>query len=606
MLLVVADILGRNLFETPVPGVSDFVSYAIVGCVFLPLGATIREGKLVRAVFLAEPLAAARPRLARLLELVFGLAALAMLWIAARYLWADALSAWREGEFLGAVGAYQIATWPFKLTVALGCTLALAELVAGLVRTALATEGGPVARTLVTVLAVLVFAAAIFGSDQAAAAGFDRVGVGLAALAALLVLISLGMPIVFGLMVTSFVGIWLVRDMIFVAENSVGISAASAVRSQGFGVIPLFVMMGLLLDRAGVGRDAFQIMAILVRRISGGLGVATVGANAIFASITGSSIASATVFSRIAVPPMTEAGYSKRFSLGIVAGSSVLGMLIPPSLLMIVYGLLSESSIGDLFIAGIVPGLLLTAAFAAIIMLMARFAPGFAGDTRAGGLDDPLTGGEIATRLLPVVAIVVLVMGGIYGGFFSPTEAGAAGAAGALLIALARRSLDWSEFRRLAIETGAITAGLLFLMIAANIYGRMLAMSTIPNVMAGFVAELDLTLVGLALLYALIVVALGMILDSVSIMLIVLPIALPIIEPMGADLIWFGIVTVIAIEIGLLTPPFGLSVYVVKGSLPEGYATLGDIFIAAAPFVLTMAAVTTLIILVPGIALVLL
>ena len=166
------------------------------------------------------------------------------------------------------------------------------------------------------------------------------------------------MPVAFALLAMSFLGVWLTRGNINVASNALGIAASGAVRSFEFGVVPLFVTMGLVLDRADVGRDAFQVAVVLLRRVRGGLGIATVGANAIFAAITGSSIASAAVFSRIAVPAMTEAGYTRRFSAGVVAGSSVLGMLIPPSLLLIIYGLLAEVSIGLLFVAAIVPGII--------------------------------------------------------------------------------------------------------------------------------------------------------------------------------------------------------------------------------------------------------
>lgn len=600
MLLVCADIASRNMFSASISGVTDYLSYAIVACVYLQLGLTIRKDRLVRATFLADLLVKWRPGTMLLLQTVFSLAAIAVMALAVRYLWNDFLGAWTEGEFLGANNLYQIPTWPFKGVVAVASTLALIEIAADLFRRYREqADAGALQNGATFVIAAALCFAAYFMFHAMAAAGLDRMQIGIGALVALLVLISLGMPIVFALLITSFVGIWLVRDNMAVSINSVGLSAGGAVRSHGFGVIPLFVMMGLMLDKAGVGRDAFQIMAMLVRKMTGGLGVATVGANAIFASITGSSIASATVFSRIAVPPMMEAGYSKKFSLGIVAGSSVLGMLIPPSLLMIVYGLLAEASIGNLFIAGIIPGLLLAVSFAILIMGLARFMPSFAGTTRSDFSEAEMSLGSIGKGLAPVLFIVAVVMGGIYGGFFSPTEAGAAGALGALVVSLARRSLTWEDLRELALETGAITAGLLFLMIAANVYGRMLSMSTIPMQMAGMIGQMDLNLIGFVLLYVLIVVVLGMILDSVSIMLIVLPIALPVITALGGDPIWFGIITVIAIEIGLLTPPFGLSVYVVKASLPEGFANLGEIFLAAAPFVVVMALVTLTLILVP-------
>ncbi|MBT6191004.1 MAG: TRAP transporter large permease subunit [Tateyamaria sp.] len=600
MLLVCADIVSRNLFSTSLSGVADYLSYAIVASVYLQLGMTIRNKRLVRATFLSDMLVKRYPSGMLLLQTIFSLAAIAVMALAVRYLWSDFADAWTEGEFLGSSSLYELPTWPFKVVVAIASTLAMLEIIAELFRCYRDQAAMGIAQNAVT---FLIGAALCIGGyylfQVMAAAGLDRMQIGIGALVALLVLISLGMPIVFAMLITSFVGIWLVRDNLAVSINSIGLSASGAVRSYGFAVIPLFVLMGLMLDKAGVGRDAFQIMATLMRRVTGGLGVATVGANAIFASITGSSIASATVFSRIAVPPMMEAGYSKKFSLGIVAGSSVLGMLIPPSLLMIVYGLLAEASIGNLFIAGILPGILLAVSFGVLIMGLARFRPSFAGATNCDFIKEDISLGGVLRGLAPVFFIVVLVMGGIYGGFFSPTEAGAAGAFGAFIVSIARRSLTWEDLRELVLETGAITAGLLFLMIAANVYGRMLSMSTIPMQTAGLIGQLDLTLVSFVLLYVVIVVVLGMILDSVSIMLIILPIALPVVTALGGDPIWFGIVTVIAIEIGLLTPPFGLSVYVVKASLPEGFASLGEIFAAAAPFVIVMALVTLLLIFVP-------
>jgi len=600
MLLVCVDIVSRNLFSNSLNGVADYLSYSIVASVYLQLGMTIRNNRLVRTTFLSDMLVKSNPSGFLLLQTIFSLAAIAVMTLAVRYLWTDLMDAWTQDEFLGSSSLYELPTWPFKAIVAIASTLALMEIIAQLFRFYRdQVEQGNVRKAVTMLIGGSLTVGLVFIFQSMAAAGLDRMQIGIGALVALLVLISLGMPIVFAMLITSFVGIWLVRDNLAVSINSIGLSASGAVRSYGFAVIPLFVLMGLLLDKAGVGRDAFQIMSVLMRRVTGGLGVATVGANAIFASITGSSIASATVFSRIAVPPMMEAGYSKKFSLGIVAGSSVLGMLIPPSLLMIVYGLLAEASIGNLFIAGIIPGILLSISFAVLIMCLAKYRTSFAGSTNTEFVDKDISISRVLTGLAPVFFIVVLVMGGIYGGFFSPTEAGAAGAFGAVIVSIVRRSLTWEDLRQLVLETGAITAGLLFLMIAANVYGRMLSMSTIPMQAAGLIGQLDLTLLNFVLLYVIIVVVLGMILDSVSIMLIVLPIALPVVTALGGDPIWFGIITVIAIEIGLLTPPFGLSVYVVQASLPEGFASLGEIFLAAAPFVIMMVLVTLTLIFIP-------
>ncbi len=362
-------------------------------------------------------------------------------------------------------------------------------------------------------------------------------------------------------------------------------------------------MMGLILEKADVGRDAFAVAATLLRKIRGGLGMATVFANAIFACIVGSSVASAAVFSRIAAPAMVGHGYTKSFALGCVAGSSVLGMLIPPSLLLIIYGLVAEESVGKLFIAAVIPGIILSFAFAIMIYGMAWFAPKLIGSVRAANDIEPASWSEIMTKLAPIVLLVVAVVGGIYGGVFTPTEAAAIGAGIAFLIALIKKRLNWTAFKSIIVETGFVSAAILFLIISANLYTRQVALTGIPMKVADWVVSAGFDMTGFLAVYFVILLFLGMILDSVSIMLIVLPIMLPILEVFDGNKIWFGVVTVVAIEIGLLTPPFGLSVYVVKGVLPKDYASLATIFIGAIPFVICMILVTILLMAFPELSL---
>ena len=609
MLLIFADVVLRKFFLMPLNGVSEFVAYAIVACVFCQLGATIRRGKMIAADFIMSGWERSRPILAEGAKTFYYLAAVLLLARMLAWLVEDALGAWTSGEYAGAVGAFQMPLWPFKLVTAVGAAVAIAEAVRVLLghggAAARALRQGALRRQGLAGLIVFLLVAAAF-VFVLAYGDLSRVQLGLLAFAGLFTLVACGMPVAFALIAMSFVAVWAIRSNIAIADNAMGLAASGTVRSFEFGVVPLFVMMGLVLDRANVGRDAFRVAVVLLRHVRGGLANATVAANAIFAAITGSSIASAAVFSRIAVPPMVETGYTRRFAVGVVAGSSVLGMLIPPSLLLIIYGLVAEASVGSLFIAAIVPGVLLAVSFGILNALLVTFAEGFVGKPVPESIRDTMTAWEIVRSLTPIAFLIVLVMGGIYGGFFSPTEAGAIGALGAFLIAAARGRLTWETVRGVVLETGYITASILFLIIAASLYSRMLALSSIPNEMTQFIGSLNLSLIGFCLAYMLLVVMLGMILDSVSILLIVLPIALPVIGALGGDPIWFGIVTIISVEIGLLTPPFGLSVFVVKGSLPDDYATLGDIFAGVAPYVVTMLLFTVLLILVPGIALVLL
>jgi tripartite ATP-independent transporter DctM subunit len=290
----------------------------------------------------------------------------------------------------------------------------------------------------------------------------------------------------------------------------------------------------------------------------------------------------------------------------VVAGSSVLGMLIPPSLLLIVYGFLAEESVGKLFLAAIIPGLILAAAMALAIVLMAIYWPRFIGGTAVE--DDDEAGESIASaalKLLPIAILIVVVLGGIYGGITTPTEAGAVGALGALVIALVRRRLTWDNWWRTVVETGHVTVSVLFLILAARIYGQMLAMSNLPQQMGAFAIEANLGLYGFVALYIVLLIMLGTILDSVSIMVITLPLAIPVIADMGGDLIWFGIVSVVAVEIGLLTPPLGITCYVVKSTLADDRVTLNQIFAGAFPFVIIMILVTALLVAVPELSLML-
>ena len=431
--------------------------------------------------------------------------------------------------------------------------------------------------------------------------------IALGSLALMLVLIYAGVHVAVVLGLLSFFGVWLIRGDVEVAANLLAQAASDAIASHIFGVVPLFVLMGFLVAVADVGKDAFEVADRLFRRLRGGLGVATVAANAVFAAITGISIASAAVFTRVAVPEMLRFGYQPRFAVGVVAGSSVLGMLIPPSLLMILYGFLSNQSVGDLFTAGIVPGLVLAMAFSLGIVAMAVFSPRRVyAEHREDVAARPMGAAEMVVKLAPSALLIALCLGGIYAGVFTATEAGAVGAAGALAIAIARRRLDWSRFRQVLIETGHVTVSVSFLIIAANIYTRMLAMSGTPQFLVESLTRAGLGVGAFMTVYVALILLLGTIIDSSSILLIVLPLMLPVAESFGLNLIWFGVVTVVAVEIGLLTPPFGLSVYVIKSTLDDPRIGLGDIFRGTAPFTAIMFVVLLLLIAFPQLSLVLL
>ncbi|NLD53169.1 MAG: TRAP transporter large permease [Burkholderiaceae bacterium] len=429
------------------------------------------------------------------------------------------------------------------------------------------------------------------------------VEVGLWSILALVLLVYSGMHVPVVMILVSFVGIWLIRDNPDLAGTMLAFAATDSIEAYVFGVIPLFVLMGLLVMIADLGKDSFAVANQLFRRVPGGLGIATVAANAIFAAITGVSVASATVFAQLAVPEMLRYGYNRRFAVGVVAGSSVLGMLLPPSVLFILYGLLTDTSVGDLFIAGVIPGLLLAVAYSLMILFWARRNPAAFGAMVDRVVSTPPMSVPVMLGMLgPILALIVVVLGGLYGGIFTATESGAVGAAGALAIALAKGRLTWHKLWRLLTETGHVTSSLILLIIAANIYSRMLTVSGLPTWIGDWIGTMELGSAALLVAYLLIVLTLGTIMDSASILLIVIPLFLPVFKLLGTDLIWLGVITVIVVEVGLLTPPFGMAVFIVKSSLEDKSITLNDVFMGALPFAAVMLLVAVAVVVFPALA----
>jgi tripartite ATP-independent transporter DctM subunit len=601
MFLIVADITARTAFDSPIAGVTEMVSLSLVACVFLQLAHAVWHGRLMRVEMFIAPLERADPGAAGAWGALFAALGIAMLGAIAVGAWPDFARAFATAEFAGVEGIFTVAVWPIKLLIVVGslaAALALAWPLASGVRQATRGAGSRRYAALALGLAGGVGFALLLGAD------LEPRTVGIAMIALVVVLIVLGLPIALALLTTGFLGLALLKHDFGIATRTLAMAADGTVSEYVFATVPLFVLMGLFVNASDIGRDAFRAAQRIFGRVYGGLGVATVAANAVFAAITGISIAAAAIFTKIAVPEMVRQGYTQRFAVGLTAGSSLLGMLIPPSLLLILYGVLAEVSIGALFLAAVVPGILLATAFAVGVVLMAWLAPGFVGDVRRVA---PVEGeggiGAVASGLVPVAALIVLVLGGIYGGIFTPTEAGAAGALGALLIALVKRRMTWAGLWQVMGETGQVSVSILFLIIAASTFSRMLTLTELPQDMAAFLGSTGLGLFGFLAAYLVLLIVLGMLLDSTSIMLIMLPLALPVASALGANLVWFGVVTTIAIEIGLLTPPFGLSAYVIKASMGEENIGLATIFRGALPFVLITLAVTILLMAFPKISL---
>lgn len=428
------------------------------------------------------------------------------------------------------------------------------------------------------------------------------VDIGLISIIAIIVLIYLGVYIPIALGVVSFVAIWIMRDNMDLSFALLKIAIGDSAMEYTFATIPLFTFMGLIVSKAGLGADIYSVMNQGFRRITGGIGMATVGANAVFAAVTGSSIASASVFSKMSVPEMLRHDYNPRFAVGVVAGSSVLGMIIPPSAMLIIYSFVAEQSVGEMFLAGVIPGLMLAAAYVAAIWFMGRFTPGFVGG-RIVEEHTLMPWSEIAVKTLPIMALIVVVLGGIYTGWTTPVEAGAAGSLLGIIIAALRGRINLRSFWETVIETGHITAAILFLITAASMYARMLGIAGLPNELQTILADNEFDFFWVMLILVVLMLFLGTILDTASIILIVVPLFLPLIDAMGLSLVWFGIVAVVAAEIGLLTPPLGLSCFVIKATLDDDRIKLKDVFLGALPFAFVMLLVLILLIRFPVLSL---
>ncbi|MFC5584653.1 TRAP transporter large permease [Nitratireductor kimnyeongensis] len=421
-------------------------------------------------------------------------------------------------------------------------------------------------------------------------------------LALLIAMVVLGVHIAIALASCSAIGVYLMLGNTSAAVSILSNTAFDAVRKDVFAVVPLFILMGDIIWRSGAAGDLYRSCNRALRHLPGRLAIATVAGNTIFAAVTGVSIAAAAAFSRIAYPQMKALGYSRNFSLGAVAGSACLGMLIPPSILLIVWAILTEMSVGALFLAGIVPGLLLALLFAGYIIIAALMRPEIA-PAYVEPLEKP-TPEERRSELIGGIGITVLIMvviGGIWFGVFTPTEAAGVGVVAALIVGFAK-GMTFRETLDTLYQAGKTTAPLMFLLISASMYSRLLALGGGVNYIQSLFLDANIEPYMVIMLIVAIWLVLGMLIDSVSIILLTVPIFAPIAVSLGYDPVAFAVFGILVVEAGLLTPPFGLIVYTVKGAVPDPTVTLGMAFKGAVPYFLLILLAAAIVLVVPTLA----
>lgn len=401
------------------------------------------------------------------------------------------------------------------------------------------------------------------------------------ALGLIFVLALAGVHIALAFLIGSTVGLYLLFQDWWMTLGLLQQTAFDGIRDYNLMVIPLFAVMGLLIARSGAATDLFSAANRTFSRVPARLAVATVAGNAFFAAVTGVGVAAAATFSHIAYPSMQAAGYRRSFAAGCIAGSSVLGLLIPPSVFMIVWAILTEQSIGRLFAAGVLPGIALAVLFALYCVVRAIRNPQIVQAETA-------VAPESAPRPDPVgifgiLAIIVVTLGGIWGGFFTPTEGSAVGLAGALLLSLAK-GMSRSAIVEATREAGMVVTPIMLLLLGAAMYSKLLALAGIPQVVGMLFETMELGPTGTVLVMAAIWLVLGCFVDSISIMLLTVPLFWPIAQAMGIDAVVFAIVGILVIEAGVLTPPFGIGAFVVLAAIPDKQLRLSEVFRGLAPY----------------------
>ena len=425
----------------------------------------------------------------------------------------------------------------------------------------------------------------------------------------LVFLVAIGVHIAVALGMTSALGIFWILGHDANAFRTVQVMLAAkayeGIRDYVFAVIPLFMLMGEFIGKSGAITDVYRGINSMLRRLPGRLAIATVVGNALFSFVTGVSIASAAAFSRIAYPEMKRHNYHKGFALGTVAGSSCLGMLIPPSVLMIVWGILTETSIGKIFLAGVLPGLMLMALFILYVLAIALFKPEMVGGASKVNEEEivEVPTSQFFTSLIGIVIVVVAVLGGIWFGLFSPTEGAGVGALLGLVLAIIK-GMRYREIIDSILSVGRTSGPILLLLVTAALYSNTLAMTGLANAIESLFLESGIPHWMIIGVMVLIWFALGMIIDSISIMLLTAAIFAPIAVKLGYDPLAFAIIGIIAIEAGLLTPPFGLLVYTVKSAIHglDPSVNVMTIFKSSTPYWILMLIGMVLIIVFPEIA----
>lgn len=423
--------------------------------------------------------------------------------------------------------------------------------------------------------------------------------IGLLGLLAVLVLILARIPVGAALGIIGLVG-YAVMDGWQFALDAAGQAGAYLVTEDAYGltVVPLFILMGVVATRSGMSAELYNAANALFSGMRGALAMGTIGACAGFGAISGSSLATAATMSRVAIPEMRRHGYDEALATGTVASGGTLGILIPPSVILIFYAIIAEAGVPELFAAALIPGIVLAVLHVVVIAIIGKLRPEGVPKVPGLSLSDRL---KPALKLWKVVILFGCAVGGIYMGIFSPTEAAAVSAFVAILIAGATRTITWKGLRDSLIETVMTTAMLFFIVLGAFLFKEFIVLTQLPKAVTAFFGAEALHPYLVILIMLVVYVILGCFLDSLSMILITVPVFLPLAETIGFDKVWFGIFVVVVAEVGLITPPVGMNIFVIRAQMPD--IALGNVYRGIVPFLFADAALVVLLVLIPAMAL---
>lgn len=592
-VLIAVDIFLRFVFNSPIAGTLELEQYMLATVVFLTLGYAMMEDQHVNIDLICSHYSN-RTRLVS--KSIF---ALLSIYLFSIFSWQTLMRAFEaiEYEEIGLVTGIPLA--PFLIVAVFGCVLIALVLLVNTF-TYLSELINRHSHPWLWVLLIVVISAAGMALPyllNALSIDFSMSVAGALGMILMMTVMLLGMPIAFVMGLAGFLGIWYLKG-VDTGLNIVKMSVFDSVSDYFFCVIPFFVLMGFLCFRAGLSKSLYKVGHKLFGQMPGGLAIGTIFGCAGFAAICGDSLATAGTMGSVAIPEMKKYKYQDALATSCVAAGGTLGILIPPSVGFIIYGLIAEQSIGKLFMAGIVPGLLLAAMFSAIIYIRCKLNPALGPAGSKVSISEKL---RAIGAVWPMLILFIIVIGGIYMGVFTPTEGGGVGALGALVIGFLMRSLSLKELYNACLEAMGLTAMIFGILIGVTLLGYFIVITEIPLKLADFIVTLPVSRYVIFALILFLYVILGMVMNIIPMIMLTLPILFPTIMSLGFDPIWYGVIMVMMMEMGQITPPVGINVFVIAGVAKD--VPMATIFKGVAPFVLAMVILIIILTIFPDIAL---